>query len=207
MVERYNIAPTQEIPAVTESRDGHRKFRLFRWGLVPHWAQSLKIGSQMINAKAETLSERPAFKVAFERRRCLIPADGFFEWKDVPLEEPQASLFGDAPAKSGKIRKQPYHFTLKNDDVFAFAGLWSRWSDTEGHIVDSCAIITTPANELIAPIHDRMPAIIAPEDFGKWLDREVQNPSELQYLLSPFPADKMNAIPVKSTSEYCIDVY
>jgi putative SOS response-associated peptidase YedK len=192
MPPRFNVAPTQEIPTVTESREGERRLRLLRWGLVPHWAKSLAIGQQMINAKSETLDEKPAFKTAFQRRRCLIPADGFFEWSDVPVVDQQGSLFaGEATTLTGKTRKQPYHIRLKGGKPFAFAGLWERWSDPEGHIVDSCTIITAPSNSLIAPLHDRMPVILDPQDYGRWLDRHFQATEELQPLLVPYQAQKM----------------
>lgn len=204
MPARYNIAPTQDVPAVTESRDGHRKLRMLRWGLVPHWARDLSIGNTMINAKSETLEEKPAFKTAFARRRCLIPSDGFYEWKEiVPEELPvQESLFGGAPTpakgKKPKSYKQPYHITPRDRDLFAFAGLWERWSDADGRIVDTCTVVTTEPNELIRPLHDRMPAIIAPEDFAIWLEPNHFEPDTLRSLLAPFPPERMRMTPVST---------
>ena len=213
--ERFNIAPTQEVPAVTQGRDGERKLRMLRWGLVPHWAKSPAVGNQMINAKSETLLERPAFRMAFERRRCLLPADGFYEWKEVPIEDSQASLFGGTSSvKSGKTRKQPYHITLKDGSPFAFAGLWSRWSDPAGQVVDSCTIITTPANKVIEPIHDRMPAILQRNEFARWLDQNVQDVRHLQPLLAPLPSEEIKIVSVnpvvsnpKNDSPECIEPF
>jgi len=197
MPERFNIAPTQEVPAVTQGREGDRKLRMLRWGLIPPWAKSVSVGNQMINARCETLLERPAFRVPFESRRCLIPADGFFEWAEVPVEQLQGSLFGSASTgHTAKTRKQPYHITMKDGSPFAFAGLWSRWSDPDGHLVDSCTIITTPANGIIAPVHDRMPAILRRKEFSHWLDRHVKDLRELQPLLAPYPASEMKLTPV-----------
>lgn len=194
--ERFNIAPTQDIPAVTQSREGDRKLRILRWGLVPSWAKSLAVGTQMINARAETLHEKGAFRTAFERRRCLIPADGFFEWKDVTECAEQGSLFGESKAVKLKTRKQPYYITKRDGGLFAFAGLWERWSDPQGHVVDSCTIVTTDANEAIAPLHDRMPVIIDREDFGLWLDRHERDYGKLMPLLHSYPANEMKLTPV-----------
>jgi putative SOS response-associated peptidase YedK len=194
---RYNIAPTQEVAAVTQSREGDRKLRMLRWGLIPTWAKSASAGATMINARAESIKDRPAFRVPFERRRCLLPADGFFEWQDIPVDPGQGSLFGEpAGQKPVKTRKQPYHFTLENDSVFAFAGIWDRWSDPQGNIVDSCCIITTVPNTLLAPIHDRMPVIIGRNDYALWLDRHERDAGELMHLLLPYPETEMSSKPV-----------
>jgi len=194
---RYNIAPTQDVPAITQSREGDRKLRMLRWGLIPTWAKSAAAGATMINARAESLKDRPAFRVPFERRRCLLPADGFYEWTDVAEASEQGSLFGEPSVqKPAKTRKQPYHFTLKDEGLFAFAGLWDRWSDPSGNVVDSCCIITTVPNALLAPIHDRMPVIVPRDGYALWLDRHEKDPGELLHLLLPYPEDQMKSTPV-----------
>jgi putative SOS response-associated peptidase YedK len=196
---RFNIAPTQDIPVVTQSREGDRKLKMLRWGLIPTWAKSPAAGATQINARAESLRDGPAYRTLFERRRCLIPADGFFEWKSIPAEVEQGSLFGGPSATpAGKARKQPYHFTMKDGGLFAFAGIWDRWSDPHGKIVDSCCVITTVPNALVSPIHDRMPVIVAREDYAQWLNRHATNAGDLMHLLLPFPEAQMKATPVNS---------
>jgi putative SOS response-associated peptidase YedK len=166
---RYNIAPSQEVPAVRQSGGG-RELALLRWGLIPHWAKDEKIGYRMINARAETVAEKPSFRTAFRRRRCLIPATGFFEWK---------------PVQGGK---QPYNIRIGDGKLFAFAGLWERWEGQGGRIVESCTIVTD-ANEVLRPIHDRMPVILDPADYGAWLDPELHDPERLKPLLRPCPPE------------------
>ncbi len=195
---RYNIAPTQDVPVVTQSREGDRKLRMLRWGLIPTWAKSPTAGATQINARAESLRDRPSHRTLFERRRCLIPADGFFEWKTIPPEVEQGSLFGAETTKTGKPRKQPYHFTMKDGSLFAFAGVWDRWSDPDGKIVDSCCLITTVPNALLSSIHDRMPVIIARDDYKLWLNRHATNAADLMHLLLPYPESEMKATPVNS---------
>jgi putative SOS response-associated peptidase YedK len=176
-IERhYNIAPTQDIPVVRAAGEGREMVPL-RWGLVPFWSREPKTGYSMINARAETVAAKPAYRAAFRRRRCLIPADGFYEWR------------------AGEDRKQPYHIRMKHGDVFAFAGLWEHW-EGNGRTVESCTIIVTAANELIRPIHDRMPVILDPANYGQWLDPDMQKPESLMPLLRPFPAGHMIAYPV-----------
>ncbi|MCS7040325.1 MAG: SOS response-associated peptidase, partial [Anaerolineae bacterium] len=151
---RYNIAPTQPVAVVRLDREGRRReFTLMRWGLIPSWAKDIHIGNRLINARAETLTEKPAFRTAFRRRRCLIPANGFYEW-----QKPTAG------------RKQPYFIGLPDRRPFAFAGLWEHWEGADGSVLDSCAIITTAANERVRVLHDRMPVILERTDFGDWLD-------------------------------------
>lgn len=175
---RYNVAPTQPIATVL-TLTGDRQFRLMRWGLVPHWAKDLSIGSRMINARAETVGEKPAFRAALRHRRCLILADGFYEW-----------------AKGGKT-KQPYYVLLEDDKPFAFAGLWERWLPPEGgEPVESCVIITTNANEVVGRFHDRMPVILESDDYELWLNPEVADPEQVLPLLKPFPAERMKAYAV-----------
>jgi len=172
---RYNIAPTQPVAAITENSP--RVLEMMRWGLVPFWAKDLSIGSRLLNARAETLSEKPAFRAAFARRRCLVPADGFYEWR-----------------KQGKM-KQPLRIHRKDDDLFAFAGLWEEWTSPDGSPLHSCTIITVAANELMAPIHDRMPAILRPQDEAAWLSRSTPT-DELMSLLNPYPEEDIEAYPV-----------
>jgi putative SOS response-associated peptidase YedK len=175
---RYNIAPSQPVAVV---RDGiTRDVELFRWGLVPSWAKDISIGDKMINARSETLLEKPSFRNAFARRRCLILADGFYEWQ--------------APA-SGKGHKQPYFFQLTDGKPFAFAGLWEVWHSPEGDVLNSCTIITCEPNEVVKPVHGRMPVILPKPAYPAWLS--AQTPLEAaQQLLAPFPAEWMTARPV-----------
>ena len=175
---RYNVAPTQPVATVRRS-DGVNSWEPMRWGLIPHWARDPSIGNRMINARAETIAEKPAFREPFARRRCLVPADGFYEWERI-----------------GGGRKQPWYLSLLEDQPFAFAGLWARWSGEEGSI-GSCSIITTTPNELVAPIHDRMPVILDRGGFDCWLD-EASTPQELRSLLHPVDARRMQARPVST---------
>ncbi len=174
---RFNIAPSQEVPAIRQEEDG-RKAVLLRWGLIPHWAKDEKFGYRTINARAEMVDTKPAFRTAFKRRRCLIPATGFYEWRRM------------------QGYKQPYNIRVKNQELFAFAGLWEHWQSPEGKAVESCTIIVTEANEAVKPIHDRMPVILEPDDYGAWLDPEMQDTSRLKTLLKSYPADKMEYWPV-----------
>jgi putative SOS response-associated peptidase YedK len=189
---RFNVAPTQDVPAVRLDRDGRRELVALHWGLVPHWAKDPSIGNRMINARAETAAQKPAFRDAFRRRRCLVVADGFYEWRRLPN------------------RKQPYFIHMRNDEPFAFAGLWERWGEGD-QVVRSCTLLTTGPNELMAPIHDRMPVIVAREEYDRWLDPRTP-PGEIEKLLRPFPADAMEARPVspvvnnpKTDQPECID--
>ena len=177
----YNIAPTHDVLAVRFNPETkERTLDALRWGLVPYWAKDVKIGYSLINAKAETVAEKPAFREAFKSRRCLITADGFYEWKKL-----------DAKAK------QPYAITMKDRSLFGFAGLWERWKDkASGEVVRSCTIITTTPNEVCAPIHDRMPVILDPTNYGKWIGEEECDPMRLLMMLKPYPAEAMMAYPV-----------
>ena len=166
LVPRYNIAPSQSVLAITE-RNAQLEASFYQWGLVPAWS-SLPKG--FINARAETLQEKPSFSESFQRRRCLIPADGFYEWK-----------------RSGKS-KQPYYFQMKDEAPFAFAGIWDQWQG-DGRLIVSCAIITTTPNELLASIHDRMPVILSPASHHAWLNDEA-TPAALAILLCPFPCGR-----------------
>jgi putative SOS response-associated peptidase YedK len=168
---RYNIAPADDVLAITVDREGAPRGELLRWGLVPSWADRRDIGLKMINARAETAAERPAFRRAYERYRCLILADGFYEWKRVP-----------------GARKQPFHITCSTRPAFAFAGLWSSWHAPDGGTVRSCAILTVAANATVAPLHDRMPVILPPEAETSWLDPSTPL-TRLAELLAPLPPD------------------
>jgi putative SOS response-associated peptidase YedK len=167
---RYNVAPTQPVAAARLGPHGGRELALLRWGLVPAWSADPRKG--FINARAETAAAKPAFRSAFRQRRCLVPADAFFEWK------------------SGGGAKQPFLFRRRDGAPFAFAGLWERWQGGGGEALETCCILTVSANEVVAPVHDRMPVILRPEDFGPWL--EGGPPS----LLSPYPAELMVGYPV-----------
>jgi putative SOS response-associated peptidase YedK len=179
---RYNIAPTQTVAAVRQQTAGSkRELTLLHWGLVPSWAKDTKIASSLINARSETLAEKPAFRTALARRRCLILADGFYEWK-----------------KEGK-QKLPFYFQLQGERPFAFAGLWERWCGADksaAEPLESCTIVTTTANELCSPFHDRMPVILEPADYDLWLDPSVNDSQRLLGLLAPFPAAEMQTRPV-----------
>jgi len=174
---RYNIAPTQEVLTIVRQGD-RRAPKMMRWGLVPFWAKDVKIGYKMINARGEEIETKPAFRNAFKKRRCLVIADGFYEWR-----------------KDG-ARKTPMYIQLKGHSPFAFAGLWEVWSPPDGEQVLSCAIVTCDPNELIATIHDRMPVILSEEAERIWLDPQVQDPMALKGLLRPFPAGSMKACAV-----------
>jgi len=179
---RYNIAPSQAIAAILEIDEvGKREFVFLRWGLIPSWAKDPAISYKLINARSETVSEKPSFRYAFKHRRCLILADGFYEWQRT---------------EGSKAKKQPYYFTLKDSQFMAFAGLWERWESSEGDLINSCTILTVGANELLQPIHDRMPVILQPKDYDVWLDRSVVKGDQLQPLMVPYPADEMNTYPV-----------
>lgn len=177
---RYNIAPTQPVAVVPN--DGKNKLDFFVWGLIPSWAKDPEIGSRMINARAETLAEKPAFRAAFRRRRCLILADGFYEWRQVP----------------GRKAKIPMYIRMEDGKPFAFAGLWEDWHSPDGSEIKSCTIITTEPNSLLQDIHNRMPVILPEETYPQWLETEEQDPRQLQSLLRPYPAEEMIAFPVST---------
>jgi putative SOS response-associated peptidase YedK len=175
---RYNIAPTQPIVAVRQSEeDREPELVMLRWGLIPAWAKEPAAMPLLINARSETAASKPAFRTALRRRRCLVPADGFYEWQQT----------------AG--RKQPFHMRRRDGAPFALAGLWERWEGPDG-CIDSCALLTTAANELMRPIHERMPVILDPPDYGLWLDPAVQDVELIQSLLRPYPAEAMIAYPV-----------
>jgi putative SOS response-associated peptidase YedK len=177
---RYNISPTQPILAIPN--DGKNSADFFVWGLIPSWAKDLSIGSKLINARSETLAEKPSFRGGFKYHRCLILADGFYEWKSEP----------------GTKIKVPYFFRLKSGKPFAFAGLWDNWQSPDGGAVKSATIITTAPNSLMAPIHNRMPVIVSPDAYTQWLDPAARTADSLQHLLVSHPADEMTAHPVST---------
>jgi putative SOS response-associated peptidase YedK len=178
LAPRYNIAPSQAVAVIPNENE--RKLEMFKWGLIPSWAKDPKIGYKMINARAETLAEKPAFRTALKRRRCLVVADGFFEWK-----------------KDGTA-KQPMYITLKDGRPFAFAGLWEVWKDPKGEWLKTCTIVTTEPNELMADIHNRMPVILKPEAYDQWLTPGDLGTVEALSLLGPYDARQMQAVPVST---------
>ncbi len=185
LADRYNIAPTQPVGIVRLDRSAtEREWSLVQWGLIPSWAKDPSIGARMINARGETVAEKPSFRAALRRRRCLVPADGFYEWK-----------------RTGS-RKQPYYIRLRNQEPFAFAGLWEIWTGPDGSELHSCTVITTEPNELMADLHDRMPVILAAEDYDQWLgqgkDADAKEVELLRHLIRPFDADLMEAYPVST---------
>ena len=182
MEPRFNVAPTQTVPVIREEarEEGARVLQGMKWGLVPPWAKDPSIGSRLINARGETLVEKPAFRQALKQRRCLIPADGFFEW-----------------VKMGAA-KQPMHIRRRDGELFAFAGLWEEWRAPDGSPLRTCTIVTVAANELVAPIHDRMPAMLLPEYEALWLDPGVTDAERVLPVLRPYPAGEMEAYPVST---------
>lgn len=177
---RFNIAPSQPILAIPN--DNKLAADFFVWGLIPMWAKDPTIGSRLINARGETLAEKPSFRGSYRHKRCLILADGFYEWKSV----------GD------KKTKTPYYIHMQDRQPFAMAGLWDSWESPDGSSLKTCTIITTTPNELMETIHDRMPVILHPRDYAKWLDAAPQTPENLQPLIKPFNADAMSAYPVST---------
>jgi putative SOS response-associated peptidase YedK len=172
---RYNVAPSQTVPVVRESAEGERNLDDLRWGLVPSWAKDSAIGNKMINARSESVHEKPSFRQAIKYRRCIVPASGFFEWSH----------------SDGS--KQPWYVTLKDDAPMGLAGIWESWQSPDGNNLNTFCILTTAANSLMASIHDRMPVIITPDEFGSWLNRRINSPAELFRLYQPFPADCLTA--------------
>lgn len=176
-VPRYNIAPSQQVTVVIRQKGGNH-LRMLRWGLIPYWAKDISIGNKLINARAETLEEKPSFRKSLEQKRCLVLADGFYEWKS-----------------EGRIKK-PYRITLQDGGTFAFAGLWDSWLSPTGQRVNSCTIITTTPNKLLESIHNRMPVILPQDMESVWLDENVTWSSEVRGLLTPFPVERMVAYEV-----------
>jgi len=185
----YNVAPRDDVYGVVERERGTRVLESLRWGLVPSWADDLKIGDRMINARAETLAEKPAYQRAFARRRCILPADGFYEWRALPKQG------------SARARKQPMFIHRRDGEPLAFAGLWDTWrdpADRESPWIVSCVIVTTRANEMLAPIHDRMPVVLPDAAWSTWLDPVERDLDRLARLLVPAPSDWFEAFPVST---------
>ncbi len=181
LAQRYNIAPTQDVPVVRQRRDpaGERTLQDLRWGLVMPWATDPKAGPPLINARAETLTEKQSFRAAFQRRRCLVPADGYYQWRE-----------GDAS-------KQPYLIGLRSEEPFALAGIWERWGprNDPAAAIDSFTIVTTDANDFLKPFHHRMPVVLTHDSFGQWLDPDAETEG-LMTLLAPSPNDLLQAVPL-----------
>jgi putative SOS response-associated peptidase YedK len=178
LTPRFNIAPGQDVPVIRDTEAGP-EMRMARWGLVPHWSKEPKTRYSTINARIETVAEKPTYRHAFRHRRCLIPADGFYEWKVV------------------NGHRIPHHIHMHDDDVFAFAGLWERW-EGGGETLDSCSIIVMPANEVMRPLHERMPAIIAPAHYDQWLDSRMTGKDEIMGLLNSAPSTQLKMHPVST---------
>lgn len=189
--QRYNVAPQSQVPVVYETRDGERVAELMRWGLVPHWAKDATIGNKLNNARAEGIADKPSFRQAVRRRRCIIPASGFYEWQALPAREGGG--------------KQPWYISPKAEPLFAFAGLFEAWRpkpEAGAEPADwllTCCIVTTAPNALMAPIHDRMPVTLAPDQWDRWLSRGLQDPAALAPLMRGLLADAMQAWPVART--------
>lgn len=184
LAPRYNIAPSQSVSVVMESRQSSDRVHHHKhWGLIPGWSKDTKIGYKLINARAETVAEKPAFRNAFQKRRCLVVADGFYEWQKAPKGQD----------------KQPYLIQLEGRSLFAFAGLWERWRSPEtAEALFSCTILTTAANEMMAPIHHRMPVILPPTAYDAWLDPTHYNRGDLEALLRPYEPDAMQATAIST---------
>ncbi len=180
--QRYNIAPTQIVSAVLE-QNGKRIIEGLRWGLIPSWSKDDSFANKLINARAETLAEKASFRDAFKHKRCIIPASGFYEWQ-----------------KASKGAKQPFYFRMKDKEVFGFAGLYEEWFDKEtGEQIETCMIITTEANKVLEPIHERMPVILKPKDYDQWLSAKEKDTGKLQNLLAPYPSEEMTAYKVSKS--------
>ena len=181
LIPRFNICPTQPVACIRQSENNDRQAALLRWGLVPFWANDLKIGARMINARSETVASKPAFRTAFKSRRCLVIADGFYEWKKV-----------------GKT-KQPYYISRIDRQPLLMAGLWESWqnqSEPDDDPVETCTILTTQANSIMQPLHDRMPVILGEEHFDLWLDNQFKDRVQLEKILVPFAEDELQTWPV-----------
>jgi putative SOS response-associated peptidase YedK len=178
---RYNVAPTQTVPVIRQNpKEPVRELSLMRWGLVPSWAKDSSVAAMMINARSETASTKPAFRDALKSRRCLIPADAFYEWQ-----------------KTGKA-KQPYCFEVDEGELFAFEGIWDRWKDPSGNALETCSILTTSPNAVTSPVHDRMPVILDPDSYDLWLDPGMKDVSAVSELLKPCDARLMRCYPIST---------
>ena len=177
---RFNIAPTQPVLAIPNDGSSHADF--FAWGLIPSWAKDPAIGNRLINARGETLAEKPSFRGSYKYKRCLILSDGFYEWKQVP----------------GSKTKVPHFIHMKDRQPFAFAGLWDEWNSPDGSQIHSCTIVTIEPNELMAQLHNRMPVILPPDAYAQWLDPSPRTPDSLQAFIKPYATEEMGAYPVST---------
>ena len=178
-VSRYNIAPSTLIPAIRwSSGDGHREAVGLQWGLVPAWSKDAKSGARLANARSESIATKPAFRDAVRKRRCVVPASGFYEWQT-----------------TGRL-KQPWFFQLRDESPFVFAGLWERWHSADGVKLETCSLITTTPNGIVRPLHDRMPVILRGTSIDRWLDRTIADPAQLAPLLAPLPDEDLKSTPV-----------
>jgi putative SOS response-associated peptidase YedK len=177
-LDRYNIAPSLSVPVIRQAPDGRRVADLLRWGLIPHWAKEASIGAKLNNARGESVAEKPSFRSAYQRRRCIVPASGFYEWQEVPGQ-----------------RKQPWYIHLKSGEPLAMGGLWESWTNPEGEILRTFCVITTGPNAVMTPIHDRMPVILRREDWARWLAPGTAM-EQVSPLIAPAPAEVMQAWPV-----------
>jgi putative SOS response-associated peptidase YedK len=173
LMARYNVAPTQQIGVIRSDSNGTRHLDLLKWGLIPSWSKDPHIGYKMINARSETADTKPSFKSALKHRRCIIPASGFYEWRE----------------ESGK--KHPIYIKLKDNNLMLFAGIWDHWKAPEGNVIESCTMLTTETNDLIKPLHDRMPVILDTQNIDMWLDPQVSDPEQLKPLFRSFPSELM----------------
>ena len=178
---RYNIAPSTDVPIVRVNAEGQRELVRMRWGLVPRWAKDPAIGARMINARGETLADKPSFRTSYRRHRCLLPADGFYEWTSAGA--------GESP------RREPQHVGMTDGSLFAFGGLYERWRSPDGDVLDTCTIVTTEANALLKAVHDRMPMIVPPEHYARWLDPANADVADL---IAPYPSAAMAYYPVSA---------
>lgn len=181
LAARYNIAPMTDVPVVRVGATRERELAHMRWGLVPRWARDASIGAKLINARGETLAVRRAFEMPYRRHRCLIPANGFYEWLAV------------AASSQVPAHKRPMHVGMKDGELFGMGGLCERWLSPDGEVLDTCTIVTTDSNDLVRPIHDRMPLILAPRDYERWLDPAR---ADVRDLIAPYPSSEMSAYPV-----------
>lgn len=172
-IHQYNIAPGQLIKSIIQTPNDKRKITSMKWGLIPSWTKDPSKGVKTINARAETVHTKPSFRNAIRYRRCIIPASGFYEWEKV------------------EKRKVPYYIHLKSNEPIGFAGLWDKWKGNNGSVIESCTILTTSSNNLLKPIHDRMPVIIHPNEYELWLDREMNEPDKLKSIFQPYPSEML----------------
>jgi putative SOS response-associated peptidase YedK len=177
--DHYRIPPSSLAPVIRQAPDGRRAADLLKWGLIPHWAKDETIGRKLINARGETVAEKPSFRSAYRKRRCIVPASGFYEWRQV----------------AGQKWKQPYYISLRNGELMGMGGLWESWTSPEGEIVRTYCIITTAANDIMAPIHDRMPVILKPDTWKAWLEPDA-DPRTIAPLVAPLPSEAMQVWPV-----------